>query len=238
MKVRRKTVVVLIGVAVLALGVGVAVASIPDAGGVIHACYKTNQGQTRIVESAADCNPSETAIQWNQTGLPGPTGPQGPQGPTGPQGLVGPPGPLDDHTVWISPLAFQAGQFGQNLTFDRGSFGDTLKIGSTATGDLQWLNAPLTLPSDLKIEKVTVCYLDSSASSFVSQVRLSKETLPSSALVVFDDPTDLTSTASVCASSNAGGITIDGAFTLGLRMDFASTADTVSLGAVGIELGP
>ncbi len=85
---------------------------------------------------------------------------------------------------------------------------------------------------------MTVCYLDSSASSFVSQVRLSKETLPSSALVVFDDPTDLTSTASVCASSNAGGITIDGAFTLGLRMDFASTVDTVSIGAVGIELGP
>jgi hypothetical protein len=227
MKVRRKTAVLLIGVAALfALGVGVALASIPDAGGVIHACYKTSQGQTRIVESAADCSPSETPIQWNQTGPAGATGPQGP------------PGPLDDHTVWISPLAFQAGQFGQNLTFDRGSFGNTLTIGSSATGDLQWVNAPLTLPSDLKVEKVTVCYVDSSASSFISQVRLGKETLPASALVVLDDPTDLTSTAPVCASSNAGGITVDGALTLELRMDFASTADTVSIGAVGIELGP
>ena len=35
-----------------------------------------------------------------------------------------------------------------------------------------------------------------------------------------------------CAESGAGSITIDGAFTLSPRMDFAPTADTVSIGAV------
>src|SRR5260370_9548036 len=93
-KVRRKTLAVLVGVgAALAFGVGLALASIPDAGGVIHACYKTVQGQTRIVTSAADCNPSETAIQWNQTGPQGVVGPTGPQGPTGATGPTGPAGP-------------------------------------------------------------------------------------------------------------------------------------------------
>ena len=147
-------------------------------------------------------------------------------------------GRSDEHTVWISPLAFQAGQFGSNLTFDRGSFGNTLKIGSSAPGDLQWVNAPLSLPSNLKIEKVTVCYTNSSDASFISQVRLGKETLPPSALVVFDDATDLTSTSPVCTTEDAGGITVDGAITLALRMNYTSPDDTVSIGAVGLLLGP
>jgi Collagen triple helix repeat (20 copies) len=98
---RRRSLVILGGVAaVVATATGMAVASIPDAGGVIHACYKSAQGQVRIVESAADCNPSELPIQWSQTGPtgpagpPGPTGPAGPVGPAGPAGPAGPPGPL------------------------------------------------------------------------------------------------------------------------------------------------
>ena len=230
---------------VVALAAGSAAwATIPGAGGVISACYKNVNGQLRVVDSASACRPSETTLAWNETGIAGPTGPTGPvgptgaTGPTGPEGPVGPPGPLDEHTVWISPLAFQAGQFGSNLTFDRGSFGNTLKIGSSAVDDLQWVNAPLSLPSNLKIEKVTVCYTNSSDASFISQVRLGKETLPSSAVVVFDEPTDLTSTSPVCTTEDTGGVTVDGAITLSLRMNYTSTAETVSIGAVGLLLGP
>jgi hypothetical protein len=76
--------------AVLALGAGVASSAIPDSSGVLHACYNTNGGQLRLVDTASDCNPSETATQWSQTG---PQGPQGDQGPPGPQGDTGDPGP-------------------------------------------------------------------------------------------------------------------------------------------------
>ena len=68
---------------------GLAYAAIPDQGGVFHACYKTVGGQLRLVQSASDCNPSETATKWSQTGTagpPGPTGPTGTAGPTGPNG--------------------------------------------------------------------------------------------------------------------------------------------------------
>ena len=72
----RRSLVILGGtIGVLGLVAGIAVASIPDASGVIHACYKSAQGQVRIVEAAADCNPSESAIQWSQTGPSGPAGP-------------------------------------------------------------------------------------------------------------------------------------------------------------------
>lgn len=77
----RKVLIVLIGaLAALMVGVGFAIASIPDASGVFHACYKKNQGQLRLVESASNCRPSEKATSWSQTGPPGPPGTPGTPG--------------------------------------------------------------------------------------------------------------------------------------------------------------
>jgi len=66
---------------------GVAYASIPDAGGVIHGCYKTSDGKLRVVESI--CASGETALDWNQTGLQGAQGIQGPAGTNGSNGVSG-----------------------------------------------------------------------------------------------------------------------------------------------------
>lgn len=82
------TVVVMMVAAAAALGLAVA-ANIPNANGVIHGCYKENNGQLRLVERAADCTNNERHIKWNQAGNDGPVGPQGPQGATGPQGSQG-----------------------------------------------------------------------------------------------------------------------------------------------------
>ena len=76
-------------VAVVA-AVSVAYASIPDGNGVIHGCYQKTNGQLRVIDPAvSSCNPSETPLQWSQTGPQGPVGPQGPQGPQGPAGPEG-----------------------------------------------------------------------------------------------------------------------------------------------------
>jgi hypothetical protein len=80
---------------------GLAYASIPDSGGVIHGCYKKtspNQGTIRVIDTdkGQTCSNAENALNWNQTGPQGPTGPAGPtgaDGPTGPQGPPGAPGP-------------------------------------------------------------------------------------------------------------------------------------------------
>jgi hypothetical protein len=67
---------------------GIAYASIPDAGGVIHGCYQKNSGQLRIIDTdtGGACLGSETPLGWSQTGPTGTTGPTGATGPTGPQG--------------------------------------------------------------------------------------------------------------------------------------------------------
>ncbi len=60
---------------VLALAVGGTVfgiacavqASIPDANGVIHGCYKTNTGSLRVIDNAgSSCAASETPLNWSQ----------------------------------------------------------------------------------------------------------------------------------------------------------------------------
>jgi hypothetical protein len=85
--------------AVLAAG-GIAYATIPDSGGVIHGCYAKSGGSLRVIDdSVTNCKSTETALNWNIQGQQGPVGPAGPQGlqgfagPQGPQGPVGPTGP-------------------------------------------------------------------------------------------------------------------------------------------------
>jgi hypothetical protein len=96
---------------VAVFGVATAVqAAIPDAQGVIHGCYQKNVGTLRVIDRSKGgaCNPSESSLNWNQTGPTGTTGaqgatgaigatgakgPSGVEGPTGPKGATGDQGP-------------------------------------------------------------------------------------------------------------------------------------------------
>ncbi len=71
-----------------------ALASVPDAGGVIHGCYAPHDdGSLRVIDTGtgAQCHRSEIALTWSQRG---PQGIAGPQGPVGPTGATGPQGPI------------------------------------------------------------------------------------------------------------------------------------------------
>jgi hypothetical protein len=73
----RNLLVLLLGFLV-GLGVTVAGAAIPDAEGLIHACYDSRSGQARIVDSEdglpRGCLRTEQAVSWAQQGPPGPSG--------------------------------------------------------------------------------------------------------------------------------------------------------------------
>jgi hypothetical protein len=176
-------------------------------------------------------------------GEPGPQGEQGPPGPAGPRGEQGPPGEaavVADHMMWYSALAMIADENtagSTNLRLLKGGFGNTLRVTTSAAGDLQWLNLPLIVPDNLTIKAVRVCYSLSSASSFISQVRLSEETVPPSASIRHDDGTDLTSTSPVCADSAVNNYQPNGAVTLSLRLNFANTTDRIDIGAIGLLVG-
>jgi hypothetical protein len=79
-------------VATVALA-GTAYATIPAGDGVIQGCYAKSGGTLRVIDaSVTNCKAGETALNWSQQGVPGPTGDPGEPGPAGPQGEQGEPG--------------------------------------------------------------------------------------------------------------------------------------------------
>jgi Collagen triple helix repeat (20 copies) len=114
----RSIIAIAIAAAALGLAGGVAYAIIPDSAGVIHACFKADNGQLRLTNTGA-CGANETSLSWNQTGPagpPGPVGSQGPAGPPGPAGSQGPPGPTGVsgyETVSGASVLVDPGELGQ-----------------------------------------------------------------------------------------------------------------------------
>jgi hypothetical protein len=96
---RRRLLVVASAVVVAAIAAGLAYAAIPDAHGLIHACYSpngstaTNGTQLNIVDAdRASCSKGQQAISWNQTGPAGRDGRDGLDGAKGDKGDKGDPG--------------------------------------------------------------------------------------------------------------------------------------------------
>jgi hypothetical protein len=78
---RRRSVVAVLAVSAVAAGGAIAWAAIPDASGVIHACFKKSGGALRVIDSGvAACKPDESHLDWNQVGQQGLAGPPGEQG--------------------------------------------------------------------------------------------------------------------------------------------------------------
>ena len=140
---RRLASFIAVGVVCFVLGAStfaaaVAVLQVPDAAGVIHACYQKNNGQLRVVNAAADCNPSEVALDWNQRGTGGPAGPAGATGASGSVGAAGGPGATGASGTNGSQGATGVGATGATgssgaigATGPQGPTGDTGTIGAT-----------------------------------------------------------------------------------------------------------
>lgn len=85
---------------VIAAGGAFAASSVIGSGGVIDGCYKKQTGQLRVVAAAADCDPSEAPLSWNQDGPAGPPGPKGETGERGPSDLF--------HNDWnVDPIELE-----------------------------------------------------------------------------------------------------------------------------------
>jgi hypothetical protein len=79
---------------------------------VINGCYKTQNGQLRVIGADQECLASETPISWNQAGVQGATGDtgpmglpgvMGPQGAQGATGATGARGPSDAYDAFRNP---------------------------------------------------------------------------------------------------------------------------------------
>jgi hypothetical protein len=103
---RRGIRLLLIATVLLAVGGGIAYATVPTADGVIQACYQQSSGTLRVIDSnpivgGGKCSVAEKPLNWSQrgptgargaTGLRGPTGADGINGTNGARGATGPTG--------------------------------------------------------------------------------------------------------------------------------------------------
>jgi hypothetical protein len=87
----RRALVLSVATLALALGAGVAYATIPASGsGVISGCYEKRTGILRVIDTEAgkNCTSFEMPISWNKKGDTGNPGAQGERGPKGDPGLT------------------------------------------------------------------------------------------------------------------------------------------------------
>lgn len=89
----RRSIGIVLAVALVGAGAGIAAAAIPDAGGVYTGCVGA-LGVLRVIDAPTQkCVVGEKQITWSQTGPKGATGAAGPAGAAGEPGATGATGP-------------------------------------------------------------------------------------------------------------------------------------------------
>ncbi|MBD3237481.1 MAG: T9SS type A sorting domain-containing protein [Candidatus Eisenbacteria bacterium] len=141
-----------------------------------------------------------------------------------------------DYNIWHSPLTGVTND--SRLTIDYSLPGTGLHVTTDSPGDLQWVTMTLTLPSNVTIEGITLCYELASSQSYISQIRLARMQTPDYALVIHDDGTDHTDPGPRCVYSDAASLPVEGAITIALRLNFASTDHWIDIGAISIVVRP
>ena len=101
--------------------------------------------------------------------------------------------------------------------------------------DFQWILLGLTVPEGITVKGVVVCYqIIGDKSTYISQVRLTQMTTPNQALVLHDDPTNLTSTTPVCYKSAASGFSVKGTITLELKIVIGRKGQKILVGGIAL----
>lgn len=109
----------------------------------------------------------------------------------------------------------------------------SIQISAISIGEFQWVYLPLPLCIGNTIKEIVIYYNNTSAKSYITQTRLTWQTLPNEAHVVFDDATHRNSLVptSYKVVTNLG---VNGSMALMLRLNFANTSDLIIIGAIGI----
>ncbi|MEN3332667.1 MAG: hypothetical protein V7641_2032 [Blastocatellia bacterium] len=138
--------------------------------------------------------------------------------------------------LWLSPTDFVTGDKSLKISYPSVTHPAVL-VKAKTPGDLKWIYLGLRVPLYHDIQAIHVCYQLSNRRSFISQVRLVEMQTPDQAVVRHDDATDLLSTtATSYRSPLVRAFRPGAAVSLALRLNFGSVADTITLGAIGMEV--
>ncbi len=149
------------------------------------------------------------------------------------------PSALAQHTIWVSPLTMITGDARLTIEPTSPGPGTSVRITTTASGDLQWVDLGLVLPNNILIESIEFCYQLAVGSSFISQTRVTRMTTPDHATVIHDDGTDLTNVGPDCYASFPNPVLpVEGTLTLSFRLNFSSPGHWIDIGAIALNVIP
>ena len=163
----------------------------------------------------------------------GPAQTVGASGPSVGNNAIPEPNATRGKMTWYSPHEWITGEPSLNVSYPQFAHPDTA-ITSAQQGAGRWVYLSLPLPSGTKVDAVTVCYDLDEPTTFISQTRLTDMKTPDFATVVFDDPTDQTSTTPTCYSLKTKVVTQNG-LALQLLLDIkGDNKAAIHLGSVGV----
>ena len=146
---------------------------------------------------------------------------------------------------WYSPLtAVPESPNGMNpslLRVQPSVMGDAIRVSSLTRVNedhFQWVVIGLTVPDGVTVSGVDVSYRVNSAvpgTTYISQTRLTRMTTPDVGLVMWDDPTDLTSTAPATYESVQSPFVTAGTITLELKIVIGNSVDSIDIGAIELK---
>ena len=138
--------------------------------------------------------------------------------------------------IWFSPLTMTA-QTTTGLTIRPAPSPQTaIRITAAAPGTF-FANLGLSLPTNVLIDNVAVCYQLDNTASFITLTGMSTMKTPDMETVLFDDPTDRNALLE-CYTVDAGNFAIEGAITLELRLTFTNVNHGIEIGGVAVGTLP
>ncbi len=117
-----------------------------------------------------------------------------------------------------------------------------IPVSTIEEGDFQWIKVPVSMPiSDDagKITGVTVCFetISNADTAWISQTRLTQQTVPGSATVVLDDGTDRRAVGGGCYTVPAS-VTPSGAISLALKVVMGDLSDRIEFSTAFLRISP
>ncbi len=142
-----------------------------------------------------------------------------------------------EYTIWYSPLTFTT--IDPLLTIAPTSYGSSapaILVTTNGAAEGRFMDLGLTLPNDVVIEGVTICYAIPNARNYISELRLTSMTTPGAVTFFHIDPTNLTQIGQVCYRSTVHGASVTGTTTLTVSMDFQDAHGSITIGAIEVHV--
>lgn len=143
--------------------------------------------------------------------------------------------PRAEYEIWHSPLDLISSDPALTIT-PNGAQMQFVQITRSSIVENSVVALGLTLPSDVVIEGITICYSVESEQCFISGMYLSSQNEPPSLTLLHYDPVHLSTVGEDCYRTDINAAPVSGTVTLTIELDFWNTAYNIKIGAIGVHV--